>query len=222
MRRLPDRGRYDRQTIDSILDEALICHVGFVHDSHPYVIPTIHARAGDRVLLHGSAASRMLLAAAGGIDVCVTATIVDGLVLARSAFHHSMNYRSVVVLGTAVPVTDPDEKLAALETISEHVIPGRWQVVRKPTQKELKATLVLSLPITEASAKVRVGPPKDDEGDYGLSIWAGELPLALSALPPRSDPVLRRDILPPAHALHYARGIRSEAGPTDPTDGEQA
>jgi uncharacterized protein len=185
LRRLPKRGAHDRATIDAILDEALISHVGFVHDGKPAVIPTLHARLGDDVLIHGSAASRMLRALAQGIDLCLTATLIDGLVLARSAFHHSVNYRSVVLYGTARLLTEPDEKEAALAAFTDKLVPGRWADVRWPTRKELKATSVLTLPIEEGSAKVRSGPPIDDEPDYALDVWAGVVPLALT----RGEPV---------------------------------
>jgi uncharacterized protein len=185
LRRLPKRGAHDRPTIDAILDEALISHVGFVHDGRPAVIPTLHARIGDEILIHGSAASRMLRALAAGIDLCLTATLIDGLVLARSAFHHSVNYRSVVLYGQAHLVTEPDEKEQALEAFTERLLPGRWAGVRWPTRKELKATTVLRLPISEGSAKVRTGPPVDDEPDYALDVWAGVVPLTLT----RGEPV---------------------------------
>jgi uncharacterized protein len=185
LRRLPKRGAHDRGTIDAILDDALISHIGFVHDGRPAVIPTLHARIGDEVLIHGSAASRMLRALATGVDLCLTATLIDGLVLARSAFHHSVNYRSVVLYGTARIVTEPDEKEAALEAFTERLLPGRWGEVRWPTPKELKATSVLALPIEEGSAKVRSGPPIDDEPDYALDVWAGVVPLSLT----RGEPV---------------------------------
>jgi hypothetical protein len=187
VKRLPKRGAYERATIDAILDEALVCHVGFVADGQPYVIPTIHGRRGDRLYVHGSAASRMLNSMSDGIPVCVSVTLVDGLVLARSAFHHSMNYRSVVVLGTAEPVEDEAEKMAALEAIVEHVLPGRWAEARPPNALEMKATLVLRLPIEEASAKLRTGPPIDDEEDYALPIWAGVIPLKLTPSAPIAD-----------------------------------
>ena len=187
LRRRPARGAYDRATIEHILDEALFCHLGFTVEEQPYVIPTIHARVGDRVYVHGSAASRMLGTLAAGVRACLTATILDGLVLARSAFHHSMNYRSVVVLGIAEPVLDPDEKLRALEAVVEHVVPGRWREVRAPNAQELKATAVLALPLTEASAKIRSGGPLDDESDYAWPCWAGELPLRLVPLAPVAD-----------------------------------
>ena len=185
LRRLPQRGAHDRTTIDAILDEALISHVGFVHDGRPAVIPTLHARLGDEVLIHGSAASRMLRALATGVDLCLTATLIDGLVLARSAFHHSVNYRSVVLYGTARLLTEPDEKEAALEAFTERLLPGRWADVRWPTRKELKATTVLVLPIEVGSAKVRTGPPIDDEPDYALDVWAGVVPITLT----RGEPV---------------------------------
>ena len=187
LRRLPKRGAHDRPTIDAILDEALISHVGFVHDGKPAVIPTLHARVGDEVLIHGSAASRMLRALASGIDACLTATLIDGLVLARSAFHHSINYRSVVLYGTARLVEEPDERERALEAFTERLVPGRWAEVRRPTRKELKATTVLRLPIEEGSAKVRSGPPIDDEPDYALDVWAGVVPLTLTRGVPVPD-----------------------------------
>ncbi len=190
LRRLPKRGAHDRATLDAILDEALACHVGFALQGQPYVIPTIHARAGDLLYIHGSAASRMLKTLGGGVPVCVTVTLIDGLVMARSAFHHSMNYRSVVVLGTARPVEDADRKTQALRRIVEHVAPGRWDEVRWPNEKELKATLVLQLPIEEASAKIRTGPPIDDEEDYALPVWAGVIPLHLARSTPVPDPRL--------------------------------
>jgi len=189
VRRLPTRGVYDAETIAAILDEGFVCHVGFVAEGQPFVIPTIYGRRGSRLYLHGSAVSRLLKTLAGGVPVCVTVTLVDGLVLARSVFNHSMNYRSVVVLGKAV-VVEGEEKVAALETIAEHVAPGRWKEARGPSANELKATLVLSLPLDEASAKVRTGPPEDEDEDYGLPHWAGVLPLALAAGNPIADPRL--------------------------------
>jgi nitroimidazol reductase NimA-like FMN-containing flavoprotein (pyridoxamine 5'-phosphate oxidase superfamily) len=188
LRRLPERGRHDRDTIDAILDEALICHLGLVDpEGRPFVIPTIHARAGDVLYLHGSPASRALRTGAAGAEVCVTATIVDGLVLARSAFHHSMNYRSVVVYGTATKVDDPAEKVAALEAIVEHVLAGRSAGCRAPSEKEIKGTIVLRVPLDEASAKVRTGGPKDDDEDLTLPVWAGHVPLRLVAGDPIPD-----------------------------------
>ena len=185
VKRHPERGEYDRATIDSILDEALICHVGFVLDEQPYVIPTIHARDGDTLYLHGSPASRMLRNLAQGIDVCVTATIVDGLVLARSVYNHSMNYRSAVVLGRARELTETDEKLRAMERIVEHVVPGRWADARQPNEAEIKGTTILAIGLDEASAKIRTGPPKDFDDDMSLPVWAGVIPLALT----RSEPI---------------------------------
>jgi nitroimidazol reductase NimA-like FMN-containing flavoprotein (pyridoxamine 5'-phosphate oxidase superfamily) len=180
VRRLPERGRYDRADIDAILDEALICHLGLVDpEGRPFVIPTIHARVGDVLYVHGSPASRALRAGATGVEVCVTVTLLDGLVLARSAFHHSMNYRSVVVYGTAAKVDDPAEKVAALEAVVEHVLAGRSAGCRAPTEKEVKGTLVLRVPLDEASAKVRTGGPNDDEDDLALPVWAGHVPLRL-------------------------------------------
>ncbi len=187
VRRLPQRAAYDEATIHAILDNGLVCHIGFVHEGQPFVLPTTYARLGDALVLHGSAASRMLLGLRDGIPICVTVTLLDGLVLARSAFHHSMNYRSVVILGVATEVTDDAERLHALEAIVEHVNPGRWAEVRPPNERELKATMVLRLPIAEASAKVRTGPPLDDTEDLGWPCWAGEVPLRLVALAPIAD-----------------------------------
>jgi nitroimidazol reductase NimA-like FMN-containing flavoprotein (pyridoxamine 5'-phosphate oxidase superfamily) len=203
VRRLPARGRYERAEVDAILDEALICHLAFAVDGQPYAIPTIHARDGDRLLLHGSQASRMLRTLRVGVDVCVTATLVDGLVLARSAFHHSLNYRSALVLGRACEIVERAEKDEALALISEHVCPGRWADVRGPSAKELRATSVLSLPIEEASAKVRSGPPVDDDEDLALATWAGVVPLVLAA----GEPVPCPQLAPALHeAPGYARG----------------
>jgi nitroimidazol reductase NimA-like FMN-containing flavoprotein (pyridoxamine 5'-phosphate oxidase superfamily) len=186
-RRSASPGRSFPQFVpDGRRDQALVCHVGFVEEGQPFVIPTLHARADDVLYLHGSSASRMLRVLRGGVPVCVTATIVDGLVLARSAFHHSVNYRSVVVLGVASEVVQ-EEKLHALRAIVQRVVPGRWNDIRPPNEKELKATRVLRLPLDRASAKVRVGPPKDDEADLELRVWAGELPLGMVALEPRPD-----------------------------------
>jgi uncharacterized protein len=187
VRREPGRGVYDRAAIDAILDEGLICHLGFVHDGHPFVIPTLYARLGDEVMVHGSSASRMLRTLAAGVDACLTVTLVDGIVLARSIFNHSINYRSVVVLGRAAEVAEPDEKLRALEAFSDRLVPGRWATVRPPNAKELKATAILRLPLDEASAKVRAGPPVDDEDDLSLPVWAGVIPLRLEAGRPVPD-----------------------------------
>lgn len=205
VKRLPARGAYDRETIYSILDEAFICHVGYVFDGQPYVIPTGYARIGDDLYIHGSSASRMLRNLAQGIDVCVTVTLIDGLVLARSAFHHSVNYRSVVILGKAELVEDPSEKDKALEAFTNHIIPGRWPEIRWPNELELKATSVLKLPIEEASAKIRVGDPKDDEEDYSMNVWAGVLPLELKPGTPRPDARLADDTPIPEHVTSYKR-----------------
>ena len=207
--RLPNRGDYSRETIYSILDAAFLCHVGFVVEGQPYVIPTGYGRAGDTLYLHGSAASRMLRTLAGGVDVCVTVTLLDGIVLARSAFHHSMNYRSVVILGKAALIEGDAEKTEALRIISENIVPGRWEHVRKPSAQELKATAVLSLPIEEASAKLRTGPPLDEEEDYALDVWAGVLPLKLRAGEPVPDPRLGPKYTEiPAHVDRVRRGQR--------------
>ena len=206
LKRLPKRAVFDREHIYSILDEGFICHVGFVVDGQPFVIPTGYARVDDNLYIHGSQASRMLRNLEQGIDVCLTVTLVDGLVLARSAFHHSMNYRSVVVFGRATPIAQRDEKLAALLALSEHMIPGRWDEVRQPTEEELKMTSVLSLRLDEASAKVRSGPPLDDEEDYALNVWAGVVPVSLIAGEPVADPRLPSEIPPPPYATGYKRG----------------
>lgn len=187
VRRLAARGVYDRETIYAILDEALICHVGFVVEGQPVVIPTIHVRVGDTLYFHGSAASRMLRTLRGGVDACVTVTLLDGLVLARSAFHHSMNYRSVVVLGKGREVVEREEKLRVLDALVEHVVLGRAAVVRPPNEMEIKQTLVIALPLAEASAKVRTGPPVDEEADYALDVWAGVVPVALVKGEPIKD-----------------------------------
>jgi nitroimidazol reductase NimA-like FMN-containing flavoprotein (pyridoxamine 5'-phosphate oxidase superfamily) len=182
VKREPQRARYDRETIEAILDEALVCHLGFEVDGQPYVIPTLHARVGDRLYVHGSAASRLLRHLAGGARVCVTVTLVDGLVLARSVFNHSVNYRSAVVFGTATLVEDA-EKREALRVLTEQLAPGRWDEARQPTEQELKATWILSLPIDEASAKVRTGPEEDEPEDLDLPVWAGVVPVHLAAEP---------------------------------------
>ncbi len=205
LKRLPKRGHYEHDTVYGILDEGFICHVGFVVDGSPVVIPTGYARVDDKLYVHGSQASRMLRTLAEGVDACVTVTIVDGLVLARSAFHHSINYRSVVVFGRARLVTEHAEKLAALFAFSEQVIRGRWDEVREPTEAELKQTTVLCLPLTEASAKIRTGPPIDDEEDYVLPVWAGVLPLELIAAEPVADPRLKEGIVVPGYVLEYER-----------------
>lgn len=205
VKRLPDRGKYDAATVHKILDAGFVCHVGFVVGEQPFVIPTNYGRVGDILYLHGSAASRMLKTLSGGIPVCVTVTLVDGLVLARSAFHHSVNYRSVVILGKATLVEKPEEKMNALEAFTEHVMRGRWKDIRPPSELELKATTVLSLPLAEVSAKVRTGPPKDDEEDYALPIWAGVLPLPVVPGAPISDPRLNAGLEPPENVRKYSR-----------------
>jgi uncharacterized protein len=203
--REPHRAVYDRAAAYKILDEGFVCHVGFVVDGQPFVIPTGYGRAGDNLYIHGSAASRMLRTLDEGVAVCVTVTLLDGLVLARSIFNQSMNYRSVVVLGTAVAVRDAQEKLDALRQLSEHILPGRWSEVRQPNEKELKATLVMRLPLTEFSAKVREGPPLDDEEDYAFPTWAGVIPFTMVAGKPVPDPKLEPSQEAPAYAQHYAR-----------------
>ena len=205
LKRLPKRGVYDRGVVYAILDEGFICHVGFVADGKPVVIPTGYARVDDQLYIHGSQASRMLRTLKKGIDVCVTVTLIDALVLARSAFHHSMNYRSVVVFGNATAIEEADAKLAALRALSEHMIPGRWDEVRWPNEQELKATTVLKLPLEEVSAKVRTGPPLDDEEDYALKVWAGVLPLKLVAEEPVKDPALQSGIEPASYLFKYSR-----------------
>lgn len=196
IKRVPKRGQYDRATVHAILDAGFVCHLGFVTDGQPFVIPTAYGRVADVIYIHGSPASRLLRTLEGGIEVCLTVTLLDGLVMARSAFHHSMNYRSVVLFGQATLVPDPAEKLAALEAFTNHVVAGRWDEVRPPSPQELAGTKVLALPITEASAKVRTGPPVDDAEDYDLPIWAGEIPLPQTPAPLRPDPKLPAGIAP--------------------------
>jgi uncharacterized protein len=205
VKRMPNRGVYDRELINAILDEGLICHVGFTVESQPYVIPTIYARDGQRILIHGSAASRMLRNLRTGIPICATVTLIDGLVLARSAYHHSMNYRSVVILGTATEISERETKFDAMRLIVDHVVPGRWNDVRLPSEGEIRATMILSLPIDEVSAKVRTGQPIDDEEDYGLRAWAGVLPLSLDAHAPIADPRLAAGIQIPPQVRFYRR-----------------
>ncbi len=205
--REPERAVYDRAVAYQILDEGFVCHVGFVTDGQPFVIPTSYGRKGDDLYIHGSAASRMLRTLDQGVPVCVTVTLLDGLVLARSIFNHSMNYRSVVILGTAVVVDDPQEKLQALRALSKHILPGRWQEVRSPNERELKATLVLRLPIEEFSAKVRQGAVVDDAEDYSFPTWAGVIPLEMVAGEPISDSKMDPARAIPAYALHYSRKV---------------
>ena len=205
LKRLPKRGSHEREIINQILDEGFICHVGFAVDGQPFVIPTGYVRADDKLIIHGSQASRMLRTLKTGIDLCVTVTLIDGLVLARSAFHHSMNYRSVVIFGRASLIEEREAKLAALFALSEHMIPGRWEEVREPSESELQQTTVLSLPIDEASAKIRTGPPLDDEEDYAMKVWAGVLPLRLAIAEPIADPRLPSDIKVPNYVETYKR-----------------
>ena len=206
VRRLRDRGCYDREAVYKILDEGLICHVGYAEGDSPRVIPTGYVRMGDNLYLHGSTANHMLRMAIRGSELCVTVTLLDGLVLARSAMHHSMNYRSVVIFGRARAVDDPEEKLMSLEAFVEHVVPGRWTDVRQPSAAELKVTEVIALPLTEASAKIRTGPPIDDEQDYALDVWAGVIPLELEAMAPLPDARLNPSIKVPGYANGYKRG----------------
>lgn len=210
VRRLAERGVYDRQVIYSILDEALICHVGFVDGGHPFVLPTIHVRVDDRLYLHGSQGSRMLDRITSGAGACVTVTLVDGLVLARSAFHHSMNYRSVVLLTRGLEIVDSGAKSRMLDALVEHTVPGRLRDARPPSKKELDATKVVALPIDEASAKIRTGPPVDDESDYALPVWAGVIPLSPMAGVPLPDPKLGVNIDVPPYVVGYERQNRAE------------
>src|ERR1700677_2962770 len=205
VQRLPDRGKYDRETVHAILDQGFVCHVGFVVDGQPFVIPTNYARVNETLYLHGSSASRMLKTLAGGVNVCVTVTHVDGLVLARSAFHHSVNYRSVVALGVAHPIDDPQEKLLALDAFTNHVMPGRWNQIRIPSKQELKATSFLPLQLDEGSEKVGVGQTTDDAEDYALPIWAGVLPLHVAPGAPIDDPKLIAGLKIPENVRTYSR-----------------
>jgi nitroimidazol reductase NimA-like FMN-containing flavoprotein (pyridoxamine 5'-phosphate oxidase superfamily) len=207
VRRLPERAAYDRTTVHAILDEGFVCHVGFQVDGQPYVIPTGYARVGETIYLHGSTGSRLGLRP--GMDVCVTVTLLDGLVLARSAFHHSMNYRSVMAIGRTRRVDDPQEKEAALRSLVDHIVPGRGAEVRGGSRRELAATAVLALPLAEVSAKVRTGPPKDDDLDYNLPVWAGVLPLALESGRPLPDPRLRQGVAVPPSVAGWDRGARA-------------
>jgi uncharacterized protein len=208
LKRRPDRGSFDRITINAILDEGFVCHVGFAVDGQPFVIPTSYVRVGDQLFIHGSAANRMLSSLSEGIPVCVTVTLVDGLVLARAAFRHSINYRSVVILGTARRVENAEDKVAALHAFMEHVIPGRWAEVRKPSEQELSATTVVSVPLAEVSAKIRTGPPKDEQVDYAVPVWAGELPLLVQPGTPLADPSTSTTKPVPDYVLRYARRMK--------------
>ena len=218
LKRLPVRGHYEREKVNRILDEGFVCHVGFVSEGRPVVIPTGYGRKGDQLYIHGSAASRMLRTLREGVDVCVTVTLVDGLVLARSAFHHSMNYRSVVVFGRARAVEDEDEKMEAMRVFSDHVMRGRWDDARLPNRNELRATTVLALPLAEASAKIRTGPPVDDEEDYGLPVWAGVVPLRLVAGEAVADPRLAAGVERPQYLRRYQR---PQAGGADEIGGDE-
>jgi nitroimidazol reductase NimA-like FMN-containing flavoprotein (pyridoxamine 5'-phosphate oxidase superfamily) len=208
VRRLPERATYDRSAVHAVLDEGFIAHVGLATDDGPIVIPMLYARDGDRVLVHGSPASRLLRTGAKGLDMCLTVTLVDGLVLARSAFHHSVNYRSVVVMGQASKIDDLGERRAALDVLVESVVPGRTPDARPPTERELRGTTVLALPLDEASVKVRTGGPKEEEDDMDLPVWAGVVPLSLVAGAPVPDPELRVDAPVPPYAVDYGRPHR--------------
>lgn len=205
LKRLPKRGNFERETVYKILDEAFVCHVGFTVENQPFVIPTAYGRKDDVLYIHGSAASRMMKNLAGGIDICVTVTLLDGLVLARSAFHHSVNYRSVVIFGKAELVSQESEKYEALRIFTEHIIPNRWDEIREPNAKELKGTTVLRLPINEASAKMRVGNPIDDEEDMSLNVWAGVIPIKLKTENPINDEQLPNNIEVPDYIKTYKR-----------------
>jgi nitroimidazol reductase NimA-like FMN-containing flavoprotein (pyridoxamine 5'-phosphate oxidase superfamily) len=205
VRRLPERGVYERDAIDAILDEALICHLAYVQDGEPRVIPTIHARVGDTLYVHGSNASRTLRSTKGGAPVAAEVTLIDGLVLARSVFHHSMNYRSVVVYGRAREVTDPTEKFEAQRALVEHVVPGRSADARLPNDRELDQTTILAIPMDEASAKVRTGPPKDEDEDLELPVWAGVLSFTTVTAEPEPDPLMPNGIDPPSYVTDYRR-----------------
>ncbi|MFN8496723.1 MAG: pyridoxamine 5'-phosphate oxidase family protein [Anaerolineae bacterium] len=205
VRRLPERADYDRDTIYSIIDEALICHVGFAVDGQPFVIPTIHARMDDTLILHGAKASRLLKHVQSGAAMCVAVTLLDGLVVARSAFHNSMNFRSVVLFGTGYVIEGEEERLAALAAITDHVVPGRWRDSRPPNRKELNATTVVALPIESATAKLRAGPPGDDDEDYALPIWAGVIPIQQTFGAPEDDPRLTDGVPAPDYITGYRR-----------------
>lgn len=206
LKRLPRRGSRDRETINRILDEGLVCHVGFAIEGRPYVIPMAYARRGQSLLLHGSVASRLLRGLGDSLDACVTVTLLDGVVLARSAFHHSFNYRSVVLFGKAAPISDPREKRRALDALVEHIVPGRTADARGANEKELAATAVLELPIDEGSAKIRTGPPVDDKEDMTLPVWAGVIPLEMTPLKPLVDPDVPPGVPVPGYAARYRRG----------------
>jgi hypothetical protein len=203
--RIPSRAFYDKETIYEILDEALICYVGFVEDDHPFVIPFNYARKGNNILLHGAKDSRMIKNIQNGNEVCITVTLLDGLVLARSACMHGVNYRAVVLFGRGVPITEEKEKYEALKAVSEHLLPGRWKDIRKPTSEEVEDTAVVSVPIETASAKVMIGGPNDDPEDLDLPIWAGLVPLKLQALEPEPDPKRKADIAVPDYVTDFLK-----------------
>lgn len=208
VRRLPARGRYDAATVHAILDAGFVCHLGFALDATTWVVPTVYGRAGDDLFVHGAVGNHALRALASGVETCVTVTLVDGLVLARSAFHHSVNYRSVMVFGVAELVTEPEAKAAALEVIVDHVVPGRMAEVRRPTASEMRTTAVLRLPLTEASAKVRTGGPVDDEEDLSLPVWAGVLPLTLTPGVAEPDTGCEAMAVPPSASVWGMGGRR--------------
>lgn len=203
LKRLPERGAYDRPTIDAILDDGMLCHLGFISDGGPVVIPTLYARRGDEVLIHGSAASRMLRGLAGGLDVCLTVSHIDGIVLARSAFHHSINYRSVVLFGIAKEIVDLDARAEALDYITDSLVPGRIAHLRPMTEQEIRGTKVLALPISEASAKIRCGPPGDDPEDEDPALWAGIIPVSRTAGTPQPDAITDVSTSVPDHVTEW-------------------
>jgi nitroimidazol reductase NimA-like FMN-containing flavoprotein (pyridoxamine 5'-phosphate oxidase superfamily) len=210
VRRRPQRAAYDRESVYAILDAGLVCQIGFVEAGLPVVIPTAYARVGDAIVLHGSSRSRMLVGAGEGRDLCLTVALLDGLVLARSAFHHSVNYRSVVIFGRARPISDPQRKMEALRAFTERIYPGRWALVRPPSEQELAATAVLELPLEEVSAKVRSGGPIDDEEDYAIPVWAGVIPLAMTAGAPIADVRLHAGVVPPREGLFFTAECAEE------------
>jgi len=208
VKRIPSRGKYDKESIHNILDANFLCHIGFIHDGYPVVIPTLYGRDYDNLYIHGANTSRMLKSLQKGINISVAVTQVDGIVLARSAFHHSINYRSVVLFGIATPVTDPEQKLRALKVVSDQVLKDRWEEVRLPNERELKATTVLAIPIDEASAKIRTGPPIDDTEDYALDVWAGVLPFQFMVHEPEPDPLLKKDTILSQSVENFLQGAK--------------
>jgi nitroimidazol reductase NimA-like FMN-containing flavoprotein (pyridoxamine 5'-phosphate oxidase superfamily) len=218
IKRHRERGNYDRAVVNAILDEALVSHVGFVDDGQPYVIPMLHARAGDTLYLHGSTQSRAMHTLTGGADVCVTTTLLDGLVLARSVYHHSMNYRAVVVVGRARQVSDPQEKLDAMKCLVDHVLPGRWDDARRPNDGELKVTTIAALQIDEASAKIRTGPPADAKSDLSLPVWAGVIPLALAP----AEPIPDNGAVMPDYLERFLSGLGHSGGASSSSPGDKS